>query len=74
MMKALMRVMWTRAPLMAPMAVPAARANRIPAQEGAPACSTDAMQMALKERMEPMERSMAPEEITHIIPQARISR
>ena len=30
--------------------------------------------LRLKERMEPMERSMAPEEITHIIPQARISR
>ena len=39
-----------------------------------PPFSAMAVQMALKERMDPTERSMAPEEMMHIIPQARSSR
>ena len=74
MIKALIRVTWIRRPLTAPMAAPAARATRMPAQAGAPAWRAEAMQMALKERMDPVERSMAPEAMTHIMPQARISR
>ena len=74
MIKALIRVIWISRPLIVPMAVPAARASRTPAHTGAPACKAVAAQMALKERMDPVERSMAPEAMTHIMPQARISR
>ena len=68
--KAFMRVTCMRTPLSAPMEAPMSSATPTQSPTGSSALSAFAMHIALKESMDPTERSMAPEEIMHIIPTA----